>query len=86
MSEDPIEAAILRLVEQRGPNKSICPSEAARDVFPDDWRERMRAVRQAAIHLARKGRIVILRKGKPVDPDDFKGVYRLARPRDEDRS
>jgi hypothetical protein len=26
------------------------------------------------------GRIVILRKGRPVDPDDFKGVYRLSLP------
>jgi len=80
MSEDRIEAAILALVDARGPGKSICPSEAAREAFPEDWNSRMRAVRASAVHLARQGRIVILRKGKPVDPEDFKGVYRLALP------
>lgn len=80
MSEDRIEAAILSLVEQRGPGKSICPSDAAREAFPDTWNSHMRHVRAAAVHLARQGRIVILRKGKPVDPENFKGVYRLAAP------
>lgn len=81
MSEDRIETAILTLVEQRGAGKSICPSEAAREAFGDDWNAHMRHVRSAAIHLARQGRISILRKGKPVDPETFKGVYRLALPR-----
>jgi hypothetical protein len=34
-----------------------------------------------AIGLARQGRLVIYRKGKPADPDDFRGVYRLGLPR-----
>ena len=29
------------------------------------------------------GRLVIYRKGKPVDPNDFKGVYRLGLPRQD---
>ncbi|KAA5801708.1 DUF3253 domain-containing protein [Alkalicaulis satelles] len=78
MSEDRIETAILTLAEQRGSGKSICPSEAAREAFPQDWHGRMRHVRAAAVHLARQGRVVILRKGKPVDPENFKGVYRIA--------
>lgn len=80
MNDDPIQTAILRLVEQTGPGKSICPSEAAREAFPEDWQARMKAVRAAAVGLARKGEVVILRKGKPADPNDFKGVYRLAQP------
>lgn len=83
MSEDAIQTAILRLVDARGPGKSICPSEVARDVFADDWRARMKTVRAAAVGLARAGRITILRKGRPVDPDDFKGVYRLGTPRED---
>ena len=82
MTEDRIEAAILTLVETRGAGKSICPSEAAREAFPDTWRDHLRQVRAAAVHLARQGRIVILRKGKPADPEGFKGVYRLALPLD----
>lgn len=81
MSEDRIETAILTLVEQRGAQKSICPSEAAREAFGEDWNDHMRHVRSAAVHLARQGRISILRKGKPVDPESFKGVYRLSLPR-----
>jgi hypothetical protein len=30
--------------------------------------------------LARAGRLVITRHGKPADPDDFRGVYRLRLP------
>lgn len=85
MNKETIESAILALVEQRGAGKSICPSEAARAVWPEDWQRRMREVRSVAIGLARKGEISILRKGKPVDPDDFKGVYRLSLPAAQDK-
>ena len=44
---------------------------------PDGWHKYMTAVRQQAIHLARKGRLQITRKGEPVDPNNFKGVVRL---------
>ena len=79
-----IEAAVLDLVQRQGPGKTVCPSEVARLLggpHPDGWGPLMPPVRRAAVALARDGRIVILRKGKPVDPDDFKGVYRLALPR-----
>ena len=36
--------------------------------------------RRYRVGLARSGRIVITCNGKPVDPDDFKGVYRLGLP------
>ncbi len=71
-----IEAEILRQTAERGAEKSICPSEVARALDPD-WRTLMTAVRRAAIRLAQAGRIDILRKGKPVPPDDVRGVIRL---------
>jgi hypothetical protein len=37
-------------------------------------------VRAAAVGLARAGRVVILRHGKPADPETFKGVWRLRLP------
>ncbi len=43
----------------------------------------MQPVRRAAVALAEQGRVVILRKGKPADPRDFKGVYRLTAPRQD---
>lgn len=71
---------ILRLVNERGPGKTICPSEAARAERGDDWRSLMKPVRRAAQKLAREGSIAIYRKGKPVDPDTVKGVIRLGLP------
>ncbi len=71
-----IEAAILALVEARGPTKSVCPSEAARALAPA-WQPLMGPVRRVAVQLARAGRIHILRKGKPVDPAEVRGVIRL---------
>lgn len=76
MSED-IEARILRLTAARGPDKSICPSEVAREMG-DPWQPHMTPVRQAAVRLAQAGMIEVLRKGKKVvDLADVKGVIRL---------
>jgi hypothetical protein len=79
-----IEACLLALVSDRGPQKSICPSEVARALggtSTEQWGPLMQPVRKVAVRLASEGRLVILRKGKPVDPHDFKGVYRLSMPR-----
>ena len=85
---DPLATVILELVAERGPAKSICPTDAARAYAetrrkasdpPDLWRRYLPTVRNQALHLARAGRIVILRKGKPVDPTKpIKGIIRLA--------
>ena len=84
-----IEATILRMVTERGADKTVCPSEVARALGGppsgepgDAWRQLMQPVRRAAVRLVGTGHIAILRKGKPVaDPADFKGVYRLGTPR-----
>ena len=76
-----IEATILRLCAERGPGKSICPSEVARALAgPDEtaWRLLMRPVREAAFRLAREGRLQVLRKGRPIPPEQARGVIRLA--------
>lgn len=78
-----LEDTILRLVAERGAGRTICPSEAARAVgggHPDGWGPLMQPVRKVAVRLMKAGRIVITRKGRPVDPDDFRGVYRLRLP------
>lgn len=74
---DRIEAEILRLCEMRGAGKSICPTDAAKSLGAENWRAQLHKVRIAAIKLARAGRIDILRKGKPVPPEDIRGVIRL---------
>lgn len=79
--DEAIAAAILSLVEARGTDKSICPSEVARALDPA-WQSLMGPVRQAAIRLAAAGRIDILRKGKPAPPGEVRGVIRLRLRRD----
>jgi hypothetical protein len=75
------EQAILELIAAAKPGRTIHPTDAARHMYqgkaPDGWREKMTAIRQAAIHMARQGQISLYRKGKVTDPNSLKGVYRL---------
>lgn len=82
-TDDCAAQTILRLVNERGEGKSICPTEAARALAAEgeDFRRHLNPVRSAAAHLARQGRLSILRKGKPIDPDAIHGVIRLSLPR-----
>lgn len=75
-----IDHTIMDLLAQRGKAKTISPSDVARAIAGTDekqWRLLMKPIRARAILLAGQNDIVILRKGKPVDPENFKGVYRL---------
>src|ERR1700709_1235975 len=77
-----LESAILALCNDAGSGRTICPTEAAqafaaaRGEDALGWRSHLTKVRSAAVRLAEAGRIVIYRKGKPVDTDDFPGVFR----------
>jgi hypothetical protein len=75
-----MEAVILEVVSTLAPGKSVSSEEVARAADPENWRRLTGHVRGAAKGLARQGRIVILRHGKPADPESFKGVYRLRLP------
>jgi hypothetical protein len=84
--DEALQEAVLAMAATRGPDKSFCPSEAARAVggpHPDGWGPLMQPVRRVAVRLAEEGRLIITRKGKPVDPHDFRGVYRLTLPRQD---
>lgn len=73
-----LERAVLDLLAERDPGKTICPSEAARRVDPDAWREQMEPARDAARRLADEGRIEILQRGETVHPEGpFHGPIRL---------
>ena len=80
MTSRSIEETIFALLAEREPGKTICPSEAARVLEPESWRRLMPQVRATAVGLARQEKLVITRKGKPADPNAFKGVYRLRLP------
>jgi hypothetical protein len=84
-----LAAVILTLCSEAEPGSTISPIDAAqafaaaRGEGELGWRAHLQDVRRTAVRLAEVGRIVIYRKGKPVDPRDFRGVYRLGAPRSE---
>lgn len=80
-SPEQLSAEILRRTVEAGPAKSICPSEVARALAPEEhWRSLMTAVREAALRLQAEGQVEILRKGKPVPAEEVRGVIRLRAP------
>jgi hypothetical protein len=83
ISPDDIERAILERLAVQPPGRSIAPTDVARALggdHPDGWAPLMQPVRRAAVRLMKAGRVLILRKGRPVDPEDFRGIYRIALP------
>jgi hypothetical protein len=72
-----IADTIIAMAAHRGPEKTICPSDVAREMFPDDWRKHMDEIRKDAVLLQKDGKVLITQKGKPVDTDDIKGPIRI---------
>ena len=76
----PAEDAIFNALAATPAGKSIDPMVVAQALEPERWQRVLTHVRTTAIHLARAGRIVILRHNKPADPDTFRGVWRMRLP------
>lgn len=55
----------------------VRPEDVAMELYPEDWQSLTKRIRLISRQLAEAGHIIILRKGEPADPNDFKGVYRL---------
>lgn len=71
--------AILELLDQRAPGKTICPSEAARALSGEQFRDHMDLVRDAAWKLADEGAIEVTQHGEPVKRESVRGPIRLRR-------
>lgn len=72
-----LEETILSLLARRASDSTICPSEAARQQFPDGWLDRMEDTRRAARRLVDAGKLEIVQGGQVVDPSTAKGAIRL---------
>lgn len=76
-----VEEEILRLLGERGPGKTICPTEVARSIAGTEervrWEPLMADVRAAAQRLVADGRVVITQRGVPVDGLTAKGPIRF---------
>jgi hypothetical protein len=71
----------MELLAERGRDKTICPSEAAKLVGGTetrrDWEGLMEPARAAARRLVRAGRVVVMQNGRVVDASTAKGAIRL---------
>lgn len=76
-----LEAAVLALAHKRGPDKTICPSDAARAVGGERWRDDMDLAREVVRSLASAGAVEVLQRGEPVPADaEWRGPIRVRCP------
>jgi hypothetical protein len=76
-----LEATIATLLAARAKDATICPSDAARAVGDEGWRELMEPARRAARRMVARGELQITQGGVVVDPSTAKSPIRLRRPR-----
>ncbi|RKO26825.1 DUF3253 domain-containing protein [Pseudarthrobacter phenanthrenivorans] len=76
-----LEESILELLAARAATSTICPSEAARAVGGEDWRDAMGPAREAARRLVAAGEVEITQGGSVVDPATARGPIRIRRAR-----
>lgn len=66
VGKEEIEACILQLLEKRGASKSICPSDVARELGGDNWRDLMDNVRSVADEMAARRLVRITQRDKEI--------------------
>ena len=76
-----LEQSVLELLAARAGGATICPSEAARAVGGDAWRELMEPARAAARRLVAQGVVEVTQGGRVVDPSTARGPIRVRRVR-----
>ena len=74
-----LERAIDELLDHRRVGATICPSEAARHVDAEEWRDLMPAARAAAGRLAAAGAVEVTQGGTVVDVATARGPVRIRR-------
>ncbi len=74
-----LESSIRSLLDSRKGGATICPSEAAREVGGEEWRDLMEPARRAARRLVAAGEVEVTQGGTVVDPSTAKGPIRVRR-------
>jgi hypothetical protein len=78
-----LEDALLDVLTRANGKTLSAPEIAHAIAAENDWHALLMPIRRAAVSLALAGRLIIYRKGKIADPNDFRGVYRLGLPRQD---
>jgi hypothetical protein len=76
-----LEETIVTLLAARAHDATICPSDAARAIGGEEWRDLMEPARRAARRMVARDELQITQGGSVVDPSTAKGPIRLRRPR-----
>lgn len=76
-----LEQTILDLLAHRAATSTICPSDAARAIGGEEWRDLMEPARRAARRLVASGEVDITQGGTVVDPSTARGPIRIRRHR-----
>ena len=77
ISDNDLYNRILEMCGEAGHEKSVKPAAIAQSLVEFEWQSLLKRIKQTAARQAKSGYIHIMRKGKPADPDDFRGVYKL---------
>jgi hypothetical protein len=80
IDSDAIRQCILTLLDARRAEASICPSEVARALWPGNWRDHMREVRDIAAKMQDEHQLIVTQKGHCVDIRNAHGPVRLRKP------
>lgn len=76
--ESRLHETLRDFARDRGVEKTFCPSEVARHLWPDAWRSEMPQVRAAAQDLVDAGELRCTQQGERVEPVSARGPIRLA--------
>lgn len=76
-----LEDSIRALLAARAADATVCPSEAARAVGGEDWRDLMEPARRAARRMVDAGDVEITQRSAVVDPSTARGPIRIRRAR-----
>ena len=75
-----LATAVRTLLAGRRAGATVCPSEVARSVGGDHWRELMAPVRAVAQRMVEAGELEVTQRGAVVDLATARGPVRLRRP------
>lgn len=71
------EETLLALLSQVRTGESISPNDVAKVMSAERWQRELPKVRAVIADLVKKGQIEVVRKGKPVELEGIKGIYRV---------
>jgi hypothetical protein len=73
-----LEAVVMTLSRHRSPDRTICPSDAARAVGREGWRALLDPVRDVVRNLGQRGEVEVLQKRQVISLDQpWRGPIRV---------